>query len=385
MATNRSEAAVAHVRVAESILDNNAGCDTTGRERPCGWACPSHSDLQRAHAHAQAAVELARGEREEVTAAATAVAERLRTHLHLGRADKEGPLRESLLSAPRQSLLGRSARPGHLRTPVRAPVARLVMAAGAQIALYRIDQLLAATPQGGWEGFHARLVGAVNAGLARAFNESKVADGSDLNFAHFAVQDAAFEALTADACYLGTALEELRGSDDYGMLRDALVAAGTDFDGRRLVRNDAEIKTPPHAHTSTKLLPPCAALQDSTGAEQSMQLAMRDTSGLAVSASSKRSGTGHDRHIHMFASVTGVYYASTPSGSSVITLDDGKEEVHFKPEPGDLLLFPSWLPHRVAESHFDQEPAAAARLHLSSVDRVSRVSFSFDLAGGWGY
>ena len=98
-------------------------------------------------------------------------------------------------------------------------------------------------------------------------------------------------------------------------------------------------------------------------------------------------GATHDWHVHTQAAVTGVYYATVPRTSAEISFDDGHEKLVFHPEPGDLIVFPSWLPHRVTATLFPSEQALhRAREHIASTRLESRVSFSFDLLGGvWGF
>ena len=105
--------------------------------------------------------------------------------------------------------------------------------------------------------------------------------------------------------------------------------------------------------------------------------------GFAASASSKRQGAEHAWHHHIFSSMSGVYYIKTPPGSSGITFDDGLESVTFQPEPGDIVVFPSWLAHKVGPVNFKQEPHAARSQHLANAGRESRVSISFDIKGVW--
>ena len=74
--------------------------------------------------------------------------------------------------------------------------------------------------------------------------------------------------------------------------------------------------------------------------------------------------------------MSGVYYLATPLGSASISFDDGIENLVIQPEAGDLLLFPSWLPHSVGLTVFD-EPVA----HEATA--VARVSLVLEVAGHW--
>lgn len=76
-------------------------------------------------------------------------------------------------------------------------------------------------------------------------------------------------------------------------------------------------------------------------------------------------GSPHKRHTHPNNFLSGVYYVLAPEGGNVITLHDPRPhtsiispppaeigpsnagKVDFRVEPGDLIIFPSWLAHSV--------------------------------------
>ena len=84
----------------------------------------------------------------------------------------------------------------------------------------------------------------------------------------------------------------------------------------------------------------------------------------------------HDVHTHPQNLVSGVFYVSVPPGSGKIVFYDprGKfppfdDTYDVYPEPGDLIIFPSWLPHLVSASR-------------TTVDNP-RVSIAFNIEGSW--
>ena len=64
---------------------------------------------------------------------------------------------------------------------------------------------------------------------------------------------------------------------------------------------------------------------------------------------------GHESHAHENSLVSGVYYARVPSNSGRIVFEDprgslspfGRLQTYFEPSEGDIVLFPSWLIHKV--------------------------------------
>ena len=403
--SGQAERLSAHVQVADLLMEKTDTCQSSRLDQPewpCDWNCLSRVDLRHALAHSKAAQELAqamldRGDRDATILAAVKAAERVMGLVARILPDdaQEGALAPSdaatdtpatpaqLLDRTRAALASLDALPAldppaAVRMEQVAPAVRVGLHRGrAQVGLYRIEQLLTRdTPSGGWTGFNQRLAAATNAGLARTCGDRDT-NGTELNFDYFNTQDELFAQQTSErACHIGTALDELRDLPDFLALRDALVAAGTDFEQRF----DGEADQGDGEDVQSARLAPCGAVRDSS------TRTARAYNGLAVSASSKRHGADHPWHVHQVASVTGVYYASTPQGSADIYFDDGHEQVVLSPEPGDLIVFPSWLPHRVAENAFASDATTgASEEHLTSSRRESRVSFSFDLHGGtWG-
>ena len=93
----------------------------------------------------------------------------------------------------------------------------------------------------------------------------------------------------------------------------------------------------------------------------------------------------HGRHIHTGSVLSGVYYVRTASDTGQITFEHPAADhfmqdlsyreksilnvstISIAPQPGELLIFPSHLPHKVEQSH-------------SSAKRVA-ISFNMGLAG----
>lgn len=125
------------------------------------------------------------------------------------------------------------------------------------------------------------------------------------------------------------------------------------------------------------------------------------TSPLFVWASVHTGGSCHPPHVHSDAGVTGTYYARRPEGSAPLVLDDPRgrspydlvaglesrlrygEEVGgaggeamppfdgehvIEPRTGECVVFPPWVVHSVPQT---------------TADGVLRVSYSFNLLGGW--
>jgi len=85
-------------------------------------------------------------------------------------------------------------------------------------------------------------------------------------------------------------------------------------------------------------------------------------------------GLYHMSHTHPDAVVSGVFYAKVPERAGAIVFDDPRGprppfdgKLIITPEPGELLMFPSWLVHSV----------------LPTLGSDRRVSFSFNVQGQW--
>jgi uncharacterized protein (TIGR02466 family) len=91
----------------------------------------------------------------------------------------------------------------------------------------------------------------------------------------------------------------------------------------------------------------------------------------------------HSFHLHPLSAISGTYYVEVPKGAGALKIEDprlagfmGSPPRHskarlenqrfqdFKPAPGDLILFESWLKHEVPQNH-------------STKERIS-VSFNYD-------
>jgi len=116
---------------------------------------------------------------------------------------------------------------------------------------------------------------------------------------------------------------------------------------------------------------------------------------LVVWASVHTTESYHQAHIHSDGCVSGVYYASVPPGSGNLVFEDPRgrvplvreparappippfdQEWVLEPQEGTMVLFPSWLVHRVA-------PSGNIKHGAEISDGVPRVSFSFNLVGPW--
>lgn len=91
-------------------------------------------------------------------------------------------------------------------------------------------------------------------------------------------------------------------------------------------------------------------------------------------ASIQGNGTSHQSHHHLGSSVSGVLYLKVPLGSGSIVFEDPRgtlppfgRTLRVQPEEGDLIIFPSWLSHRVSPS----------------VTPAPRISLSFNVDGSW--
>ena len=121
---------------------------------------------------------------------------------------------------------------------------------------------------------------------------------------------------------------------------------------------------------------------------------LASASQLVVWCSVHPTGSRHPNHVHTDAMISGVYYAATPPGSGDIVFEDPRglspfarshEHAAAAPfhrphrevaEEGKLVLFPSWLVHRV-------EPGQLGADEASEQDTAFRVSYSFNFIGRW--
>eukprot|EP00931_Biecheleriopsis_adriatica_P063895 TRINITY_DN38772_c0_g1_i1.p1 TRINITY_DN38772_c0_g1~~TRINITY_DN38772_c0_g1_i1.p1 ORF type:complete len:365 (-),score=46.01 TRINITY_DN38772_c0_g1_i1:71-1165(-) len=100
-------------------------------------------------------------------------------------------------------------------------------------------------------------------------------------------------------------------------------------------------------------------------------------------ASAHGHGSSHGYHIHHDSLLSGVFYLQVPPGSGALVVGPGvvltenevllpscnrRCERQLQPAAGDLVVFPSWMPHRVAPS---------------SNSQALRLSISFNLSGQW--
>lgn len=105
----------------------------------------------------------------------------------------------------------------------------------------------------------------------------------------------------------------------------------------------------------------------------------------------RKKGAYHADHVHEGALVSGVYYASVPSGSAPLVLrrpkanenqqtknddyDDQVSDVIISPAEGNLILFPPWVEHGVPLAAEQQD-----KVEDSSINHP-RVSFAFNVTG----
>ena len=91
--------------------------------------------------------------------------------------------------------------------------------------------------------------------------------------------------------------------------------------------------------------------------------------GLQLFVSEMNVGDQHAMHTHPNSLLSGVFYLSVPEGSSSIRFKDPRpftnviavpvqqhclenwQWIHIDPEPGLLLIWPSWLEHEVPKNH----------------------------------
>jgi len=122
---------------------------------------------------------------------------------------------------------------------------------------------------------------------------------------------------------------------------------------------------------------------------------LENTANLVLWAAVYTTGTPHLSHVHESSAISGTYYSNTPSGVSPIVFMDprGGQPMHidaifpetepdapfhhqtnFFPKAGDMVLFPSWLPHRVPPNPMEE----------SNIN--PRVTWAFNLevgSNGW--
>ena len=88
-------------------------------------------------------------------------------------------------------------------------------------------------------------------------------------------------------------------------------------------------------------------------------------------------GISHLTHTHPNSLVSGVYYVQVPEDNyGLLLLEDPRgpfppfdNRVKIQPHTGDIVIFPSWLPHQVTQT--------------SSV--TPRISIAFNIPGKWEY
>jgi len=120
---------------------------------------------------------------------------------------------------------------------------------------------------------------------------------------------------------------------------------------------------------------------------QSMEQAIQSIRGrnLFAFASAQGHDSSHAYHTHHHSIVSGTFYVNVPHGSGAMVagmgltsgdnevilpsdLPTGMSECAVQPVPGNLLIFPSWMPHRVEQSCNKDSP---------------RLSISFNISGEW--
>lgn len=98
---------------------------------------------------------------------------------------------------------------------------------------------------------------------------------------------------------------------------------------------------------------------------------------LFVWASIHCRGSGHLTHVHPGSLLSGVYFSQVPAKAGRLHFEDPRgplppfhDRFTVVPTTGDLVMFPSWLPHQVT----------------STVSDEPRVSWSFNvLNGDWSH
>lgn len=87
------------------------------------------------------------------------------------------------------------------------------------------------------------------------------------------------------------------------------------------------------------------------------------------------SGISHLIHTHPNSLVSGVYYVDIPEDNfGLLLLEDPRgpyppfdNRIKIKPSTGDIIIFPSWLPHQVSPT--------------SNIN--PRISIAFNVPGEW--
>ncbi len=81
--------------------------------------------------------------------------------------------------------------------------------------------------------------------------------------------------------------------------------------------------------------------------------------------------------------LSAVYYAATPPGSGQLLFRDPRsadpplgDTFPYRPATGDLILFPSWMPHEV-------EASTTAPKEVGASTPPTRVSYAMNLPGSW--
>jgi len=394
---------VRHLDVAKVIMEHpcHYGHDQNG---PCNWSCIGGRDLQFAINHTRIAYNLAsslpKTERELLMPRIKEYAERQGKLLPQNKGAGYGKSKrwphafgqspgqgdqprtnidvltasnaELMAHTPYHKLLVDDDEVGAMpisRIAEVSPVQRVSMASGGQVALYRMKDFLPgffARDGMDLNKFNQRLATRVVSALERCLArhpKMMAKNPTTQNLEFFNWQDGLFAFHPHEkSCKWGTALPELQQLEEYRALVNALIRAASNFEVLYSTRGNGS-----ESNAHPLVTPPC-----STGpAEGDQHLGSRGFKDFAVSASSKKDNAGHGTHVHVGASATGVYYAQIPEGSGHILIDDSIETLQFRPEPGDLILFPGWLSHGALANKFDD--------HQNS----TRVSFSFDMRGNW--
>jgi hypothetical protein len=104
---------------------------------------------------------------------------------------------------------------------------------------------------------------------------------------------------------------------------------------------------------------------------------------------SKKGGGGHSAHIHMNQHVSGFYFLKCSDKTSYPIFHDpktgarstklrlkpelkgifyGTEQVHFRPKPGTLIIFPGYLEHEYAVDH-GKEPFRFIHWNITAIPK----------------
>jgi hypothetical protein len=118
---------------------------------------------------------------------------------------------------------------------------------------------------------------------------------------------------------------------------------------------------------------------------------------MSVWAAVYTTGTSHSTHMHEQALCSGVYYSNAPADSVPLILTDPRggqpmhtdvsqeegepespfmHQVSFFPQQGDMIMFPSFLPHSVPAATENTEPRVAWGFNLESIDGESYARVS---------